>query len=358
MNFNILSNLRLQIDSNEKWKQVIINVEIMNYFISNHGNIRSHVHHNSWYLNVIDKTIYTYMYCGAKLHTFPVHELVAKMFISDSKETVRHKDGNKLNNYVNNLEYVPKVCNNQNLIDALGIKAWAVPIIQYSNEGLLINSFDSAVDASNKTGLFVGDIMNICKHNGNFKYIQKPLFSVEEPPEGLIHVNYPRYIITCDGKIYSIVLKEYLVPKLCKAGYQYTLMSNKGRQQDVLIHSIVATLYVYNPNLSKYTYVNHIDGLCDNNSYKNLKWSECNWIDAAHKATQAVIQYDQSDKEVGKFISTSSAAKSSGIPASVIYAVCKGYLEHSHGYVWKYIDYELNHVNVKCTRARPVIQYN
>src|SRR5437763_533934 len=86
------------------------------------------------------------------------------------------------------------------------------------------------------------EIMNICKHNGNFKYIQKPLFSVEEPPEGLIHVNYPRYIITCDGKIYSIVLKEYLVPKLCKAGYQYTLMSNKGRQQDVLIHSIVATL--------------------------------------------------------------------------------------------------------------------
>ena len=50
-----------------------------------------------------------------------VHRLVAQMFLNDGREislTVNHKDGNKLNNHVNNLEIISQSDNNKHAFAA------------------------------------------------------------------------------------------------------------------------------------------------------------------------------------------------------------------------------------------------
>lgn len=88
----------------EIWKT--IKSKENNYQISNLGNIRNIKRNfkilkckkntDSYKNVVIDKKIYS------------IHRLVALYFIknSDNKPQVNHKDGNKLNNNINNLEWV------------------------------------------------------------------------------------------------------------------------------------------------------------------------------------------------------------------------------------------------------------
>ena len=89
------------------WKEVSDNP---NYLVSDTGRVRrvgSNTDHS-----VRDKRGYlvTDLYQGGKRTTVRVHRLVAEAFISnpECKPEVNHKDGNKHNNTVSNLEYVSK----------------------------------------------------------------------------------------------------------------------------------------------------------------------------------------------------------------------------------------------------------
>ena len=102
------------------------------YQVSNTGKVRSYGGKNGrtkgeWYFRALSKTYDGYLKIrlvqGGKDITQRVHTLVARAFIPNPNnfETVNHKDGDKTNNNVDNLEWVDR---SQQMIHAykLGLK--------------------------------------------------------------------------------------------------------------------------------------------------------------------------------------------------------------------------------------------
>lgn len=95
-----------------------------------------------------------------------VHILVAKAFIPNPCRlpTVNHKDGDKANNNVDNLEWASYGENN---IHALRHKLRSPrgnPIVQKTLDGRVVNYFSSTCDATRKTGVSTGSISHCLNH--------------------------------------------------------------------------------------------------------------------------------------------------------------------------------------------------
>jgi hypothetical protein len=93
----------------EKWMEVKGYEKL--YEVSNYGNVRSFVRKKGELLipNVNNRGYYKiYLYKkGCKRKETPIHRLVAKHFLPNyfKGAHINHKDGNKLNNYIDNLEW-------------------------------------------------------------------------------------------------------------------------------------------------------------------------------------------------------------------------------------------------------------
>jgi oligoribonuclease NrnB/cAMP/cGMP phosphodiesterase (DHH superfamily) len=102
-----------------------------------------------------------------------VHQLVAEAFIPnpDNKVTVNHKDSNRLNNHVTNLEWNTYAENNDHAIEN-GDRGY--PVIQRSKDGKYITTFDSIRIAEKETGISNQNISSVCKGKresaGGFKW--------------------------------------------------------------------------------------------------------------------------------------------------------------------------------------------
>ena len=91
----------------EIWKD-IPNYE-NKYQVSSLGNVKNIKHGNLLSERLTDRGYNTaVLYLNSKPKTFKVHRLVALTFIenTENKLFVNHKDGNKLNNKIDNLEWV------------------------------------------------------------------------------------------------------------------------------------------------------------------------------------------------------------------------------------------------------------
>lgn len=110
-----------------------------------------------------------------------VHRLVMKNFNEDYEESlqVNHKDGNKENNKINNLEMVTKSENIKHSYRTLGrkkpkgllgIKGYdnktSKLVIQYDINGKIINKYGSANQASIITGIDYSTIKQVCRGIG------------------------------------------------------------------------------------------------------------------------------------------------------------------------------------------------
>jgi len=78
------------------------------------------------------------------------------------------------------------------------------------------------------------------------------------------------YSVTEDGKIYSHRSERFLELSQKKNGYVYVEFNVNGRVSYHRVHRLVAEAYI--PNIENKPFVNHIDGVKNNNHYRNLEW--------------------------------------------------------------------------------------
>ena len=101
-----------------------------------------------------------------KVKAFTVHRLVAEAFLPNphNYSCVNHKDENKQNNNVSNLEW----CNcKYNINYGTGIerrsKKKSKPVLQYTLDGEFVREWESAKQAEKEGGFDNGHIISVCK---------------------------------------------------------------------------------------------------------------------------------------------------------------------------------------------------
>lgn len=144
------------------------------YRVSNTGKLFS-VYKNKLFKPQINRRGYNcvVLYKNGKPVTRFIHRLVAECFIEcNNSLQVNHKDGNKQNNCVDNLEFVDDDTNRFHAyVNGLhNIR----PVNQLDMCGNLIKSWESATEASRTLNINKAHICSCCKgyrkHTGGFKW--------------------------------------------------------------------------------------------------------------------------------------------------------------------------------------------
>ncbi len=159
-------------------KYIIID-EFDNYAISNYGNIKNVKNKKilTPYKNKNGYLSYTFCQNGIK-KTFRLHRLVGLYFIPNpnSLPYINHKDGNKINNHVENLEWCTAK-ENDNHARKTGLKQQEKPVkaIELSTKEELC--FKSVSEASAFLGISKGTISKVLNkkrnqtHNYYFEFL-------------------------------------------------------------------------------------------------------------------------------------------------------------------------------------------
>jgi hypothetical protein len=146
-----------QID-NEEWRDIPINITLVEgYKASTKGRIK----------NPLGKILNGYKsqkgYISVKVKNtlFAVHRIVAATFLSNNIDgmVINHKDGDKANNIIENLEIVTQKENiSHSYLTGLSTRNNKVQIIQVDEIGSIVAKFDSMTEAESKTNINRGNI--------------------------------------------------------------------------------------------------------------------------------------------------------------------------------------------------------
>lgn len=251
-----------------------------NFEISNYGQVRNNYTNKILKQTLVSGYLRITLTTNNRKTTSKIHRLVATRFLVRSNEThiVNHKDGNKLNNHVENLEWISQSENVKHAFN-LGLnKGQKNKVYQYTLDNVFINEYNSPIDVEKETGIPHTRILSVCQGKARtsggyiWKYSDEYIGKQQKSavPEGKIREDYPNYIITNDGKVYNSQRKRYLTIKKHVNGYTGISLSNETKRTNFYIHRLVALLFIDNPN--SLPEVNHIDFDKTNNNVANLEW--------------------------------------------------------------------------------------
>ena len=160
----------------EVWKQ-----SVGQYMISNLGRIKSPKRTDASGHERAEKIIKSYVTCfgyervnlyvDGKRKNYYVHRLVAEAFIENDNSLlqINHIDGNKLNNKVNNLEWVTGSYNQKHAYkNGLKFPKYNDPSVskkvkQYSLSGEFIRDYLSSKEVERETGFYRSNICACCR---------------------------------------------------------------------------------------------------------------------------------------------------------------------------------------------------
>jgi hypothetical protein len=259
----------------EEWR-VIENT--LNYEISNCGEVRNKTTKKILKSQLLNGYLGITLKTNNKKTLSKIHRLVATHFLICPDETyvVNHKDGNKTNNNVKNLEWISQTENVKHAF-RLGLNEGKKnKVYQYTLENVFIREYNSPIDVENETGIPRTRILDVCegktRKTGGYIWKYSDEYTATQPiPEGKTMTEYPNYIITNDGKIYNSQRKRFLCLKKHVNGYiGIALTRYDNKRKNFYAHRLVALLFIDNPN--NYPEVNHIDFDKTNNKIENLEW--------------------------------------------------------------------------------------
>lgn len=147
------------------------------YQVSNFGRVRSlRFGKERVLVGVKDKDGYLLvnLYKGGKHYNGKIHRLVAEAFIPnpDGLPQVNHKDECKSNNAVSNLEWCDA---KYNINYGTCIERLSNPVFQYAQDGTLVGSYPSAMEAMRQTGYDHSHISACCR--GTLKHYKSFIWS-------------------------------------------------------------------------------------------------------------------------------------------------------------------------------------
>ena len=156
------------------------------YQVSDEGEVRSLNYRGNGEIQVLRSANNNYGYPtvvlvkNGKHKTHTVHRLVASAFLSNPENLpyINHKDENRTNNTVSNLEWCTPTYNNTygSRIEKF-IKSKSKPIRQFTLDGEVVKDWESATQIAKITGYNQGNIISVCNekrktaNNYIWKYI-------------------------------------------------------------------------------------------------------------------------------------------------------------------------------------------
>jgi hypothetical protein len=344
----------------EIWKPVN---EFPNYHISSFGNIKNVITNKSLKPSLKGGYLSISLVYNSNRISFKIHRLVALTFIEnpENKSDVNHKDKNKLNNNVKNLEWMTRKENNIHRSEGIEIttnKNKAIYKIYNEvskNNDQIVESYNSIEEAANwafNSG-FTKTVHNgrnaigncICGLSNSAYGFKWRLINNNEDLENEIwkqviieNINdEKKYFVSNLGRFknsFGIIMDNY---KVNENGYIRVFIYNRT----YALHRLIALAFIENPQNKEQ--VNHIDGNKNNNRVDNLEWVT-NSENQLHKFqiglgnnfTRKIKQYDLECNFIKEFDSIALASKELNIGKTNIWGVLNKIRKTAGGFIWKY----------------------